>query len=268
MSGISVDYKLNPFSGTSGNERELDVGLTVVGTDDFDSAIAAAKSFIPPRLGPLYLQNIKLSPITPTNWDGSAIYAAPKPTDQPTYSIEIGVGSAHFTQSLQTVGAYAAPGVPATKIPNFKGAIGVTKDGVEGCDVNVPSLTWTEHQLLPSSQITKAYILTIFNLSARMNSSQWRIFAPGEALFMGATLQQSQDRDGWTGDFRWIGSPNAENIPVGNITVTAKLGHDYLWARYQDAVSNGNAVKIPKFVFVERVYTFGDMSTLRLQDPT
>ena len=166
------------------------------------------------------------------------------------------------------MGAYAPSGVPSTKIPNFNGAIGVTKDGVEGCDVNVPSLTWTEHQLLPSSQITKAYILTIFNLSARMNADQWRIFAKGEALFMGASLQQSQGREGWTGDFRWIGSPNAVNIPVGNITVAAKLGHDYLWARYQDAVSNGNAVKIPKFVFVERVYTFGDMNTLRLQDPT
>lgn len=263
MSGIQVDYKLNPFSGTSGNDKELDVGLSVVGTSDFDSATAAAKSFTPLRLGPLYLQNIRLSPITPNAWDGSAIYAAPKPTDQPTYSIEIGVGSAHITQSLQTVGAYGAG-----RIPNFQGAIGVTKDGVEGCDINIPSMTWTEHQLLPSSQITTSYIQTVFNLAARMNVNKWRIFNPGEALFMGATLQQSQDRDGWTGDFRWIGSPNATNIPVGSITVAAKLGHDYLWVKYQDAVSNGNAVKIPKYVFVERVTTFGDMDSLKLQDPT
>jgi hypothetical protein len=43
-----------------------------------------------------------------------------------------GGGTQHITQSLGTVGAWAAPGLVP---PNFRGGIGVTKDGIEGVDI-------------------------------------------------------------------------------------------------------------------------------------
>lgn len=262
----TVDYKMNPFSGSIGETQDLTVGVTVEGTSDFDEAKLAVASFVPPRLGPLYLQNIRVSPISPISWDGDATYGPRKPRDQATFSIEIGTTNTHATQSLATVASYARPGDPTP--PNFRGAVGVTKDGVEGVDLNIATMTWSEHHLLSTDQVTSAYVLTVFHLTARMNASQFRIFAPGEALLLGATLQQSAEREGFTADFRWVGSPNATNIPVGGITVAEKLGHDYLWVLYRDGVSNGATVKIPKNVFIERVYSFGDFDELRLPDPT
>lgn len=264
MTGPTCDYKMNPFSGQRGNTNELTVMCVITGTEDLDSAQQALFNFLPPRLGPLYMQTYKASPVAPDVWDGEATYGTTKPNDQPTFSIEIGVATAHFTQSLQNVGRYGSGG----PVPNFRGAIGATKDGVEGCDVNVPSMTWSEHHLLGANFVTQSYLQTVFNCTARMNASQFRIFNPGEALLIGATLAPSPDRSGWTGDFRWIGSPNGYNIAIGAVNVAQKLGHDYLWVKYNEAASNGVMVKIPKYVFVERVYQFGDMDSLLLDDPT
>ena len=262
--GVDVEFKLNPFAAQAGNENDLKVLTIVSGTDDYVTATNQLRNFLPPRLGSMFLQDWKVDPVTPYVWDGTATYGTKKPDDQSTFNIEIGVASAHFTQSLMTVNSYAASG----NAPNYQGAIGVTKDGVEGCDANVPNMNWSEHHLLDPDQVTAQYISTVFNCMARMNIAPFRIFDVGECLLIGANITMSDRLVGYTADFRWIGSPNATNLQVGNINVAQKYGHDYLWIKYNEALSNNVTVKIPKYAFVERIYQFADMDSLNLDDPT
>jgi hypothetical protein len=49
---------------------------------------------------------------------------------------------------------------------------------------------------------------------------------------------------------------------IGDITGIVKNGHEYLWVRYEDAVSTNELVKKPKFVYVNKVYRDGNFSGL------
>jgi hypothetical protein len=49
---------------------------------------------------------------------------------------------------------------------------------------------------------------------------------------------------------------------IGDITGIEKKGHEYLWVRYEDAVSSNELVKKPKFVYVNKVYRDGNFSGL------
>ena len=260
----SCTLDFNPISQTVGDSRDFTIQYTISNQPDIDAATALLQKTAPTRVGIMWPHHYSVEPIASGTWTGKAIYQPAKPLDKPTFSIEIGTASVKATQSLQTMGRYGTD----SSVPDFKGAIGVTKEGVEGVDIMVPTITWNERQLLPNSQVNQSYIKTLLNTTAKMNDAQFRIFASGEALFLGGTLAQSTERDGWEANFRWLGSPNDSNIAVGGITVAQKLGHDYLWIKYNENSSNGATVKIPKYAFVERVYKMASMDALNLQDPT
>src|SRR5690606_28437855 len=81
--------------------------------------------------------------IAPGMWLGVVRYTkpenAPPQVGESSFSFETRGGSQHITQSLATVGSYAAPGIAAA--PDFGGAIGVTENGVDGVDITVPVYT-------------------------------------------------------------------------------------------------------------------------------
>lgn len=263
---ITVDLKPQPFSKSGGDSSEQKILYVVSGTGDQDEAYNALVAEAPLRLGPMYPHLYTVEPLSDISWDGTVTYQVNKPTDEPVFSIEIGTANTKITQSLQTVGSYALPGQTP---PDFKGAINVTKDGVDGVDIVLPSFSWSERHLIPSSRVNRDYLDTLFFATGCMNDDTFRQYDRGEILFMGCTLAQSRDQDGWEGNFRWVGSRNASNLLVGGITVTEKLGHDYLWVLYDEQTTpDGRTRKLPKSVFVERVYQFTSMDDLRLDDPT
>ena len=264
----SISLKYQPFRSTGIDNQTLSIGYDIYYPGQVVD-VSVAKSFfeanLPPMMGSLYLHNTRVAHSgNEEKWDGEADYTCARPLYQSTYSIEIGTGSSRFTNSLMTVGGYAPSGVP---VLNFQGAIGVTKDGIEGADVFVPSMVWNERHMLPDSMITPAYIQMLYYAVARMNDAPFRMFQQGEALFIGVTMTESTEIPAWECNFRWLGSPNASNFGVGPINIAAKYGHDYLWVLYKDAMSNGSAVKIPYNAFVERVYQFTSMDQFYLDDP-
>ena len=103
----------------------------------------------------------------------------------------------------------------------------------------------------------------------------FRGFQPGEVLFAGMTGSQEWDAqrgDGpWSLAYKFVASPNrgpdlgglpAE--PIGDITTYNKKGHEYLWIKYataDDAVAN-QVVRVPTYVYVNKVYPDGDFSKL------
>jgi hypothetical protein len=161
-------------------------------------------------------------------------------------------------------------GSPAA--PNMKGAIGVDGDTVQGVDIVVPQLTWTETYDVPTLYVTTAYIKKVSQLTGTVNNAAFRGFAEGEVLFMGASGSQQWDQDKgdgpWSLSYKFVASANQGQektfpaIKIGDIENIAKDGHDYLWVRYEDAVENSTLLKKPKFVYVNKVYRRGNFKDL------
>jgi hypothetical protein len=192
-------------------------------------------------------------------------------------SFDTGGGTQHITQGL-SVGSgetldferrYPATGSNAA--PNQSGAIGVDGNSVQGVDIVVPALQWTETYDVPSVYVNTAYIKSIAKITGSVNDAPFRGFPADEVLFVGASGSQDWDEqkgDGpWTLSFKFVQSPNAgpntsgqnpaDTLPaltIGSITGIEKKGHEYLWVRYEDAVSSNALIKNPRAVYVNPVY--------------
>lgn len=192
-------------------------------------------------------------------------------------SFDTSGGTQHITQGLPVGSGQTLdferryPTSGASPAPNQSGAIGVDGDRVQGVDVVVPSLQWTETYDVPSSYVTDTYIRTLAKITGTVNSAPFRGFPPGEVLFVGSTGSQEWDSekgDGpWQLSYKFIQNPNAgpntsgqnptDTLPaltIGSISGIAKEGHEYLWVKYEDTVDSQVLVKSPKAVYVNAVY--------------
>jgi hypothetical protein len=184
----------------------------------------------------------------------------PEVGDPEQFAFDTTGGTQHITQSLSTVGKYAPAGKTAA---DFKGAIGVTHDAVEGVDITVPVYAFSETHYLADATVTAAYKLQVFQLTGTVNAAAFKGFAAGECLFLGASGAK-RGTDKWEINFRFAASPNKTSLTVGDITVPAKKGWEYLWVRYADAEDDvaKAIVKKPVAAYVEKVYEEGDFSLL------
>ena len=174
-----------------------------------------------------------------------------------------GGGTMHRNQSLKTVSK-----VP-NDAPDFNGAIEVDNEGnVNGVDVTMPVLNFTETHTMAGSRVTTSYKKSVAALTGTVNRSSFRGFAAGEVLFLGASGQKRSKKASapWEITFRFAVSPNQSSLSVGKLKVSNKKGWDYLWVRYADKVADNkkNVIKEPVAAYVEQVYPEGDFGNLGL----
>jgi len=254
--------------------KSAELSYVIRGTAGESSAAAALQMAAPLIFNVLYRQPVEVEPAhidtaNPDNciWTGTASYAPFEHQDPPqagdsTFAFDTGGGTQHITQSIATINKYTASGTA----PDFKGAIGVTADNVQGVDITVPVYNFVESHTLDPDDVDDAYKGAIFNLTGKVNNAPFRGLAAGECLFLGASGSRRGRgaEDPWEITYRFAGSPNRTNLTVGGIIGIAKKGWEYLWVRYQDAVDDvsNNLVKQPLAVYVEKVYEEGDFSAL------
>jgi hypothetical protein len=190
-------------------------------------------------------------------------------------SFDTGGATQHITQGVPDpifpVGEHRF-GTTALAAPNMFGAIGVDGDSVQGVDIIVPQLTWTESYDVPAIYVTTAYIKSLSSLTGTVNNAAFRGFQAGEVLFTGASGSQQWDEDKgdgpWSLSYKFVASANQGEgktlpaITIGDIEGIEKDGHDYLWVRYEDAVSSNVLLKRPKFVYVNKVYRRANFQAL------
>lgn len=149
--------------------------------------------------------------------------------------------------------------------PSFQKAINVDDNGVNGVDIVVPQLQWTETYDVPNAYVTDSYIKGVATQTGRVNSSAFRGFEAGEVLFVGCSGSQEWDdqkgRGPWSLSFKFVASPNVTNQPVGDMSVNKK-GHEYLWVRYETAEESSALIKKPKHAYVNKVYKDGNFLAL------
>ena len=259
---VTVTEKFGSRPTNEGENPSIDLLYVIDGTDDDIEAKSNLLTASPILYDGLVRQSLHIEQIGPLLWDGSVRYGPRKrpETGESSFSFDTGGGTQHVTQSLETLGAYAPPGMTA---PDFKGAIGATGENVEGVDVTVPVYNFSETHYLASELVTGAYKAALFALTGRINAAPFRGFAAGEVLFLGASGSKRGEED-WEITFRFAASPNVTGITVGDITGINKRGWDYLWVRYEDAedATAKVLVKRPVAAYVERVYYDGDFSAL------
>ena len=260
----------------TGANASVELTYTIHGTADDAAALAALDEEAPSSYGALIRRRRTLEPVfideeNPGDcvWTGTAEYVRPekKPkvpeTGESLFSFETGGGTQHITQSLETVGMYAAAG----DAPDFKGAIGVTHDSVEGVDIVVPVYHFAETHYLADAVVTNEYKGKLFRLTGKVNDAAFKGLDAGECLFLGASGSQRGGED-WEVAFKFAGSENRTGLTVGDIMGIDKKGWEYLWVRYQDVTEDSPGlvapmvVKQPVAAYVERVYDYGSFADL------
>ena len=256
---ITVNEKFESRQVTMGTSPSAELRYTIRGTTD-DVAARVALEATSPSVYDLYNNGLWLIPresasVEPVGndlWEGVVRYSIIPQENESSFAFDTGGGVQHITHSRQTVGFYALGGMTS---PDFKGAIGVTGDSVDGVDINVPVYQFSETHVLSDAQVTANYKITLFQLTGRVNSGPWRGFNAGEVLFLGASGSK-RGFGPWEITYRFAASPNMTNLAVGPITVTAKKGWEYLWVRYADSEDETAKalVKQPVAAYVEQVY--------------
>lgn len=248
---------------TEGENPSVELIFTIEGTDDEGLALLNLLYASPLVYAGLVRKERSVDPVGPDLWRGVVTYARrkPKETGDSSYQFEVGGQQQKITQTLQRMGAYAPAG---QQVPDTGGAIGVTKDSVEGCEIYIPTYQFSETHYLPVATVTPAYKARLFTVAAApVNLNAWRGFQPGEVLFLGASGSQRGEED-WEVSYKFVASPNMTGIQCGNIAGISKRGWDYLWILYEDK-DDDNAkmlVKRPRAVYVDRVYGYSDFSLL------
>lgn len=256
----------------------------VTGSDDETELVSAVLSVAPathsgkPQKGITELDQqgneLWYATVEYTQGDNSIAEVEPEEAPQ-TFSFDTSGGTQHITQSLPSGTAK----YPFPAAPSFRGAIGVSSDGdIAGVDIIAPVFEFSVDRSIPVASMTSAYFDTLYQLTGRYNKNNsvtvtfrdgvTKVFAAGELLFKGC---RGQSKDTGTIDLTYFfaASPNKTNIAIGTITVTSKLGWQYLWVYYKDikTTEDGKNFVVPQpfAAYVEDVYEAGNLSQLNVR---
>jgi len=257
---VTITENIDSRAATDAVDSTATLTYTVRGTADESVVRAQVDAAAPASYLSLVVDSISLEPVwidTVTEsgvWTVTVNYVRDKGDSQRTF--DTGGGTAHITQSLETV---ATAGQVA---PDLKGAIGVNGDNVSGTDITIPVFNFTETHKIPLASVTLAYAKTLAGLTGTVNDAAFKGFAKGEVLFMGASGSQ-KGADDWEITFSFAASPHTTvSFDDDYLADIEKGGWEYLWVRFADDEDENQLIKKPQSVYVERVYEYGDFSGL------
>jgi hypothetical protein len=258
-------YEAFPSRETVLSDRPaIDLCYVILGLNDEAAATQMLLGATPTVYRGMLRQSAQLKQVAPDVFECSVRYGGWKLPEAGDWKWEFDTAGANqkITQSLGTLNAYAPPG---STPPDFKGAIGVTDDAVEGCDIVVPQFKWSETHQIDQSECTWTYSQTLFALTGTTNKALFRGFYSGWVLFLGAKGSASAKNPSLVElTFQFAAQQPVNNQTIGTIAGIHKDPWAYLWVRYgtkQDNNAN-KLVKLPTSVHVEQVYQSGDFSQL------
>ncbi|HOI56140.1 MAG TPA: hypothetical protein PLP01_12885 [Phycisphaerae bacterium] len=215
-------------------------------------------------------------------WDCSvrAVHPSAKKEDPPAtgesnYRFEFGGGTRRIFTSLKTLNKYGPFGAGA---PSCHNLIGVTRDGVEGCDLGDTSgaYQFSETHYLSAATVTNTYKGDVFDLVWKTNNASFKGFDAGQVLFLGCSGGRRGAGD-WEITFKFAAKPDvADACADWDALLGFGVGHGsgavaiavpawyYMWVLYHDVhdAALHVVVKRPRYVYVEQLYQSGGFSTL------
>lgn len=182
-------------------------------------------------------------------------------------------GTQHVTHSKQTLRSYGrySSGIVETP-PDFKQAVGVDKNGVQGADIIIPVYNYSFTKYIAAAKLTDEYRGRLFYLTGKVNADAFGGTAAGESLFNGVEGSRRAIGD-WELRFEFSASPNMQDIYIGDVGRDPNLSHgivkggwEYLWVYYSE-MEDPTAhciVNVPTAAYVEKMY---DTDTFAKLDP-
>jgi len=256
-------------------EYSAEFETQLFGTDDYLTALSEAQSAIPLTFFNgtvlLYRTELKIDRAAEEIWNVFITYGTPQEHQSQSnqfgsesdfgQQFEIGGGTQRITHAKETVQKYTSGGAGTGVF--FGDAINVTESGVEGVDIVVPTLSFSETRNFVASEMS-ALRAILFGLCSRTNSAPFLGFAVGEVLYVGASGGLTGGNTFGSVTHKFIASPNLTGISVGAINGIDKKGHEYLWIWSQEELdAQNNVVRMyPKQATVNRVYDAADLNNI------
>ena len=78
-------------------------------------------------------------------------------------------------------------------------------------------------------------------------------FQPGEVLFLGTTGRWGPQTE-TNLSYKFALSENASGLSFGELTGIDKKGWEHAWVSHRSDEDQGKGVKVPQYVYVERIY--------------
>ena len=153
---------------------------------------------------------------------------------------------------------------------DMQGAINVSGTTVQGIDVVVPGMRYSETWIMPLAVgLSTAYVADVFRATGKLNKSKFRAFAPGECLFLGARAQWSGDQPYVPVTFEFQARPHDDEYELEGLPATTKKGWEYCWIVYDQDVAGSRVVAKPKAYIFDTIYDETEFSALRItgRDP-
>lgn len=252
----------------------VDLEYVIDGTFDDFQVKGLVLSTAPSSYDGLPLSSISIRPLErPNLWEATASYSKrdkdgeddTDPDDQLAYSWDTGGGKTKITQAIEQTHYDSAAGLFGGRTaPDFSLAINVDSNNeVAGLDIVIPRLNWQETHSFPASSITTNWVRDVARNTGKTNDDEFRGFAPGEVLFLGASGSYSDNNVAVT--YKFEASENMEDINIGgDVTVTEKKGHEYLWCHYFEVEDPAAKELVPTVgaAYVAKVYESFSFSDL------
>lgn len=188
----------------------------------------------------------------------------------PEWTFNIAESSIHITQSLATLHTYGRPGIAV--LPDYKKAIGVTTERIEGCDIIAPKET--RSVTLRVAGMSNNYLKSVRKLFGHTNSQAMLGCEIGELLYVGFQAQY-RAKELWSLTHNFCIAQNLEydadnaemvkRLTIGDIVLTnGKRAWSHLWVGYEPRLdaTTGLTVEIPRYAFEEQVYPSGNLKLL------
>lgn len=262
------------------------------GSDDEGDILQAVINYLPPVYAnlQLYIDSIDVDQQGPEFWHWTARYGLaeagvksdgspidgqgddaqpPQPPEQaqnqqdntplgPEYSWETAGGTKRLMKSYDVVSSHIDPAIGGTP-PDIKGAIGLSKDGVEGVDVPANQFSWSV--TYEFAFVTRKYLRTLRNLTNTVNAYEWQ----GRDV-RGIRFDGSSGRIGKDGKaevtFRFTEMDRQTFVAVGAMVIPEIKGFDHLDIGFGGAVSESFKIEVPQRAYVHKIYLEADFTEL------
>jgi hypothetical protein len=210
--------------------------------------------------------DVELNQVGDYEWEATVKYTLPELEGGSSSYVELGFamdgGSQTITKSILVRSSHSATSI-TDPIPDLKGAIGYTKNGIQGTERLTRGLTFTITAYFAPVIWTSTYIKTLYNISKCYNDDVFFTFAAGEVLFINASGQGSYYKVVPV-TFNFVASPNISGAADPGFPALTMLGHDvvdYLYYEGTDGTSD-DLIMVPSYRYVHQIYEPADFTLL------
>lgn len=261
MSIVVYELAKSRKNSVSADSSDMTLSFVAMGSTDNVLIRAAVMAVSPRRYLGLRRQKVECDPQGAGYWLCDAVYGFQLATADddsdppdpeligPEWAFDTTGGTQHLTQSKLTVSKTRRGGGLA---PDYKRAIGVSKDAVEGVDVFAPKLEFscTVQKAFTSS----SFLRSMASAVGKTNNARWYGFDAGSVLFLGIT-GSSKPGSRFSITYKFAAGENRTQIELADgLTVPSKKAWEYIWCSYADDVNADRRIQLPVAAYVEKVY--------------